>query len=267
MTNPEFKHLRYSHEGGLATITLHRPEAANAIHEPMFGELYEAVHHAINHDETRALLLNSVGKVFCAGGDLSEFSRADLTKAHLLRVTTTFHSMVARLARADLPVIAAVQGSAGGAGLALVLGADLVLASELAQFTLAYSAVGLAPDGASTHYLPRLVGLRRALELALTKRRLSAEEARDWGIVNRVLPAEKLAEEACALARELAAGPTLAFAAAKRLLLRSLDQTLETQLEDEAQAIAATSASADGREGIRAFLEKRPAQFCGKEFD
>lgn len=261
---PTFETLRYSHEVKVATITLQRPEAANAFNETMFKELYDVVLHALSEADTRVILLNSVGKVFCAGGDLTEFAHSDHLKPHVLRLTTLFHSTVARLARAKAPVIAAVQGSAGGAGMALVLGADLVLASESARFTMAYTAAGLAPDGSSTFYLPRLVGLRRALELTLTNRRLSAQEALDWGIVNRVLPAESLQDEALDLARQLAAGPPLAYAAAKRLLQRSLDQSLETQLEDEAQAIAATSATADAREGICAFLEKRPPQFRGE---
>ena len=260
---PTFETLRYTHEAKVATLTLQRPEAANAFNETMFQELYSAVLHALTGADTRALLLNSVGKIFCAGGDLTEFARSDALQPHVLRLTTLFHSTLSRLARADFPVIAAVQGSAGGAGMALVLAADLVLASEDARFTMAYTAAGLTPDGSSTFYLPRLVGLRRALELTLTNRRLSAREALDWGIVNRVLPAESLPDEALALARQLAAGPTRAYAAAKRLLQRSLDQSLETQLEDEAQAIAMASATADAREGIRAFLEKRPPQFRG----
>ena len=261
---PRFETLRYSHEAQIATLTLHRPEAANAFNETMFQELYCATTHALTEADTRVLLLNSVGKIFCAGGDLTEFARSGDLKPHVLRLTTLFHSTVARLARADFPVIAAVQGSAGGAGLALVLAADLVLASEDARFTMAYTAAGLTPDGSSTFYLPRLVGLRRALELTLTNRRLSAREALDWGIVNRVLPAEALPVEAQALARQLAAGPSRAYAAAKRLLQRSLDQSLETQLEDEAQSIAMASATADAREGIRAFLDKRPPQFRGQ---
>ena len=261
---PTFETLLYTHEAKVTTITLHRPEAANAFNETMFQELYNATLHALTQADTRVILLNSVGKIFCAGGDLSEFARTEEIKPHILRLTTLFHSTIARLARAEAPVIAAVQGSAGGAGMALVLGADLVLASEEARFTMAYTAAGLSPDGSSTFYLPRLVGLRRALELTLTNRRLSAQEALEWGIVNRILPAETLQEKALALARQLAAGPTLAYAAAKRLLQRSFDQSLETQLEDEAQAIAAASATADAREGIRAFLEKRPPQFRGE---
>ncbi len=261
---PTFETLLYTHEAKVATITLHRPEAANAFNETMFQELYTATLHALTQADTRVILLNSVGKIFCAGGDLSEFARTEEIKPHILRLTTLFHSTIARLARAEAPVIAAVQGSAGGAGMALVLGADLVLASENARFTMAYTTAGLSPDGSSTFYLPRLVGLRRALELTLTNRRLSAQEALEWGIVNRILPAETLQEEALALALQLAAGPALAYAAAKRLLQRSFDQSLETQLEDEAQAIAAASATADAREGIRAFLEKRPPQFRGE---
>ena len=260
---PAFETLRYAHEQGVAIITLQRPQAANAMNSRLFEELYDAAHLALNRADTRAILLNSSGKIFCAGGDLTEFASISEIKPHLLRVTTTFHSAIARLARAEAPLIAAVQGSAGGAGMALVLAADLVLASENARFTMAYTAAGLTPDGSSTYTLPRLVGLRRALELTLTNRRLSAQEALDWGIVNLVVPAEELEARALALARQLAAGPTRAFATAKRLLTRSLNQSLETQLEDEAQAIAHAAASADAREGIRAFLEKRPPQFRG----
>lgn len=260
---PTYETLRYTHEERVAIITLQRPAAANAFNETMFREFYEVTLHALTQAEPRAILFNSTGKIFCAGGDLTEFARSDDLKPHVLRLTTLFHSAVARLARAEVPIIAAVQGGAGGAGMALVLGADLVLASENAHFTMAYTAAGLVPDGSSTFYLPRLVGLRRALELTLTNRRLNAQEALDWGIVNRILTAETLQEEALALARQLATGPAFAFAAAKRLLQRSFDQSLETQLEDEAQAIAAASATADASEGIRAFLEKRPPQFCG----
>ena len=155
---PTFETLLYTHEAKVATITLHRPEAANAFNETMFQELYTAALHALTQADTRVILLNSVGKIFCAGGDLSEFARTEEIKPHILRLTTLFHSTIARLARAEAPVIAAVQGSAGGAGMALVLGADLVLASENARFTMAYTAAGLSPDGSSTFYLPRLVG-------------------------------------------------------------------------------------------------------------
>ncbi len=155
---PTFETLLYTHEAKVATITLHRPEAANAFNETMFQELYNATLHALTQADTRVILLNSVGKIFCAGGDLSEFARTEEIKPHILRLTTLFHSTIARLARAEAPVIAAVQGSAGGAGMALVLSADLVLASENARFTMAYTAAGPVWARWLLHFLPAAAG-------------------------------------------------------------------------------------------------------------
>jgi 2-(1,2-epoxy-1,2-dihydrophenyl)acetyl-CoA isomerase len=160
-------------------------------------------------------------------------------------------------------VIAAVNGSAGGAGMSLCLFADLVLAAESAKFTLAYTRAGLSPDGGSTYFLPRIIGVRRALELALTNRVLTAKEALDWGIVTRVVPDAELQAEAQTLAKQLAAGATRAFGAAKRLLHHSSSESLETQMELEAQAIADQARTRDAREGIAAFIAKRPASFRG----
>src|SRR6266850_69551 len=153
--------------------------------------------------------------------------------------------------------------SAGGAGMSLCLFADLAIAAESAKFTLAYTRAGLSPDGGSTYFLPRIVGVRRALELALTNRVLSAREAMDWGIVNRVVPDAELQNEVSALAKQLAAGATGALGAAKRLLHHSSSESLETQMELEAQAIAERARTADAREGIAAFIAKRPANFNG----
>jgi 2-(1,2-epoxy-1,2-dihydrophenyl)acetyl-CoA isomerase len=163
----------------------------------------------------------------------------------------------------DAPVIAAVNGSAGGAGVSLCLFADLVLAADSAKFTLAYTRAGLSPDGGSTYFLPRIVGVRRALELALTNRVLTAKEALDWGIVTRVVPDGELLTEAHMLAQQLAGGATRAYGAAKRLLHHSFAESLETQMELEAQAIAAQARTRDAREGIAAFIAKRKASFSG----
>ena len=163
----------------------------------------------------------------------------------------------------DAPLIAAVNGSAGGAGMSLCLFADLVLAAESAKFTLAYTRAGLSPDGGSTYFLPRIVGLRRALELALTNRVLGAQEALDWGIVTKVVPDSELQAEAQALASQLASGATRAFGAARRLLHHSFAESLETQMELEAQAIANQARTRDAREGIAAFIAKRKASFTG----
>jgi 2-(1,2-epoxy-1,2-dihydrophenyl)acetyl-CoA isomerase len=163
----------------------------------------------------------------------------------------------------DAPFIVAVNGAAGGGGMSFVLAADLVIAAESAKFAMAYTRAGLSPDGGSTYFLPRIVGARRALELALTNRVLSAREAFDWGLVSRVVADGALATESEALAKELSRGATQAFGAAKRLIHHSFAESLETQMELEAQAIAAQARGADAREGIAAFLAKRAPKFGG----
>jgi len=165
--------------------------------------------------------------------------------------------------RMEAPLVVAVNGSAGGAGLSLCLFGDIVLAGESSKFTLAYTKAGLAPDGGSTYFLPRIVGVRRALELALTNRVLSAKEAHEWGIVTKVVADGELLTEADALARQLAAGATRAYGAAKRLLHHSFAESLETQMELEAQAIADAARTGDAREGIAAFIGKRKPDFSG----
>jgi 2-(1,2-epoxy-1,2-dihydrophenyl)acetyl-CoA isomerase len=257
--------LRFELDGAVARVTLQRPDAANAIDLPLARALHEAALRCDEDAAVRAVLLTGAGRTFCAGGDLASFERAGAGRPALLKeITTYLHAAVARFARMRAPVVAAVNGAAAGAGLALVAAADLALASEDAKFTMAYTRVGLTPDGSSTWFLPRLIGVRRTLELVLTNRVLSAQEALDLGLLNRVVPAARLAAEADALARELAAGATEAFGAAKRLLLLSASQGLESQMELESRAIADASRSADGAEGIAAFLARRAPLFAGR---
>jgi 2-(1,2-epoxy-1,2-dihydrophenyl)acetyl-CoA isomerase len=250
--------------GSVARITLDRPDAANAIDLPLARELMQA---AIRCDEDagiRAVLLTGTGKLFCAGGDLKSFAaRGDALPAALKELTVYLHAATSRFARMRAPLVVAVNGTAAGAGLSLAVSGDLVLAAESAKFTMAYTAAGVSPDGGSTWYLPRLIGLRRTQELMLTNRLLSAAEALAWGLVTRVVPDTELAAEAAALAARLAEGPTRAFGAVKSLLAGSFDGGLETQMELEARGIAACAGSADGREGIQAFLAKRAAKFTG----
>jgi 2-(1,2-epoxy-1,2-dihydrophenyl)acetyl-CoA isomerase len=163
----------------------------------------------------------------------------------------------------NAPVLAAVHGSAAGAGLSLVCAADFVLAADSAKFTMAYTRAGLTPDGSSTYFLSRIVGLRRALDLTLTSRVLSAVEAEQLGIVTRVVSEAQLADEVGALAAGFASGPTLALGTAKRLLHAGWGGTLETQMELETRAIADVARGHDAREGIAAFVAKRPAKFVG----
>jgi 2-(1,2-epoxy-1,2-dihydrophenyl)acetyl-CoA isomerase len=173
------------------------------------------------------------------------------------------HQAVAHFARMDAPVVVAVQGSAAGGGFSLAVSCDFVYAAESAKFTLAYTRAGLTPDGSSTYFLPRIIGYRRAIELMVTNRVLSAREAADIGLVTRVIPDADLLGEASNFATQLASGATAAFGGVKRLLIESSTNTLEAQLALETDYIARMSASADGREGIASFLAKRPPKFSG----
>lgn len=259
-----YKTLMFELRDGVAHVTLNRPDAANAINLELAQELYDAMLRCDEDPAARAVLLGGSGKMFCAGGDLKTFAaRKDDLPAHLKLLTHHIHGAVALMARMDAPVITAVNGTVAGGGLGLVFGADLVIAAESARLTMAYTRAGLSPDASTSFFLPRLVGLRRALDLTLTNRVLSAREAMEWGLVNRVVPDAELAAAATALAQEMAQGPTAAFGAAKRLLRESFTDTLETHLHAEARAIAGLSRNPDAREGIAAFLEKRAPRYRG----
>lgn len=248
----------------VAHITINRPDAANALNTQMGMDLFKVSIFCDENPDVRAVLLSSTGPIFCAGGDLKEFaSHGEDLPSKIKELTIYLHAAMSRFARMDAPLIAAVQGIAGGAGMSIVCACDLAIAAETARFVLAYTAAGLTPDGSSTYYLPRLVGFRRAMELALTNRRLTAKEAMEWGIINRVVPTDQLLHEAMEMAKKLAAGPTLAFGSTKRLLHSSLTESLETQMELEARAIADSSRTADAKEGINAFLNKRKPEYKG----
>ena len=245
----------------VAYITLNRPQAGNALDLEMAKELAAAALECESNRDVRAVLLSGAGKSFCAGGDVKVFAAQPHLSRYLREITSYLHLAVSRFARLNAPVIAAVHGSAAGGGFSLAISCDLVLAAESAKFLMAYSKIGMAPDGGSTYFLPRLVGLKRAVELALTNRVLSAAEACAWGIVTEVIAPELLSARAEELAQSLAQGPTGAFGSAKRLLHGGWNQTLETQMELESRAIAEAGGTADGQEGIRAFVEKRKAKF------
>jgi 2-(1,2-epoxy-1,2-dihydrophenyl)acetyl-CoA isomerase len=262
MNAPAAKPVLLDVADGVARLTLNRPDAANAISLTLAQALADATNELVGADEVRAVLLHGAGPRFCAGGDVKGFAAVgDALGEELGLVLDALHRAVSNLAELDAPVVAAVQGSAAGAGLSLVLGADLVVAGASARFVLAYTGIGLVPDGGSTWYLARLVGLRRATELALTNRVLDAREALDWGLVTRVVPDDDVDTEADALVTQLAAGPTGALASAKRLLHRSLQSSLSDQLRAEAIEMVRAGESRDGQEGVRAFVEKRPPQF------
>lgn len=259
-----YETLLFDVSDGLAKITLNRPNAANSLNRALAHDLMMASIECDENPEIRAVLLTGAGKMFCAGGDLKTFHGfGDAIGGKLKELTVYLHAATSRFSRMDPPLVVAVNGIAAGAGMSIAISGDLVLAARSAMFTSAYTAAGLSPDGSSTYFLPRLVGLRRAQELMLTNRRLSAEEAADWGLVNKVVDDEALTDEAEALARSLAEGATGAYGAVKKMLVESFTNPLETQMEIEARMIAERSASPDGREGIDAFVHKRKPDFTG----
>ena len=245
----------------VAHLMLNRPEAANGISLELARELMHATLAIAADTRARVVLLSGAGSRFCGGGDLKSFAAEDDLAVQLRETLAFLHAAIAQLVRGDAPVVAAVQGSAAGAGMGLVGAADLVVAGEAAKFVMAYTGVGLTPDGASSWFLPRLVGLRRAIELTLTNRVLSAHEALDWGLVTMVVPDEDVAGTAAELAARLAQGSAGALAGAKRLLHASLEGTLESHLAREADEIIAAARRSDAAEGIAAFLAKRPPEF------
>ena len=254
--------LEVSREGAVATLRFSRPEAMNAIDVPMAQALLAAVQGLASDPGVRAVVLCGAGKAFMAGGDLATL-RADPVQgaADLLG---PLNAAVQTLASMNAPVIAKVHGAAAGAGLALMLQADFVIAAEGTRFNLAYINLGTSCDVGASWALPRLVGLRHALEIALLGDTLTASDALRLGLVNRVVPAEHLGEATATLVNRLANGPTLAYGATKRLMRASFDHNLDAQLAAETAAFANCAATRDMRAGIEAFFAKQPAQFEGR---
>ena len=260
-----FETLIYEVADSVATVTFNTPKSANAL-GPLGAREFRTVAEAADDDaNVRAVVLTGAGKMFCAGGDLGSFAEAGTGARRLImEMAGDLHLGLSRLARTSAPVIGAINGTAAGAGLSLVMACDLAVAAESAVFTMAYTRAGLSPDGSSTFYMPRKIGDRRARELMLTNRVLRSAEALDWGVVNEVVPDEEVLARAHALARQLAQGPTAAFGAVKTLMNGTFGQTLESQMELEARAIGDLVLGTDGQEGINAFLEKRKPVFKGE---
>jgi 2-(1,2-epoxy-1,2-dihydrophenyl)acetyl-CoA isomerase len=249
-------------DGAIAKLTLNRPTAANTIDLSLARELMLAAIACDEDDSIRCVLLTGSGRFFCAGGDVRSFVTAGSSIASLLKeMTGYFHMAVARFARMNKPLVTAVNGTAAGAGFSLALLGDLVLAARTAQFTSAYSALGLSSDGGLSWLLPRLVGLRRAQELMFTNRTLSADEALSLGLITRIADGDSVSQDALRLAQELASGPTAAYGKMRNLLLRSAESSLESHLEEESRALAETSRTTQGREGVAAFIAKRKPDF------
>ena len=216
--------------------------------------------------DVRAVLIAGNGPNFTVGGDLGLFAgtpREQLPN-RLRRMIDSYHLAIERLTSIDAPVVAAVRGGAGGGGLGLLYVADIVVAADDARFALGYGALGLTADGGNTWFLPRMVGMRRAQELFLLNRRLTAQEALAFGLVSRLAPSDAVESEAAAIVATLAAGPTRAYGAVRRMLRQSFETGLSDQLDAEKESIVEGSRTGDAQEGIAAFVAKRRPQFRGE---
>ncbi|MBM3556147.1 MAG: enoyl-CoA hydratase [Alphaproteobacteria bacterium] len=255
---------------GVVTATLNRPESRNSLSDDMLSTLYDVMSEAEDKPrEIRAIVIRGAGEHFMSGGDIRKFQgyrnmapaeRGRMFEKHIHGL----HPVIFKMRRIPQPIIASVRGGCAGFGMSLMMACDLAIASEDAFFTLAYCKIGTSPDGSATYTLPRLVGTRKALEIALLGDRFDAAEALRLGLVNRVVPTAKLEAETLALAKRLGSGPGIAYGNIKRLIGASLDTDIEAQLAAEARNFAACAASKDFMEGVSAFLEKRPAQFKGE---
>lgn len=248
--------------GSIATLRLNRPQVGNALDLPMVRALLDAAIACDEDESIRCVVLTGTGRMFCAGGDVASFGAAGEAIPLLLKeITTYLHAAVTRFAHMSKPLLTAINGPAAGAGLSLALLGDIAIAGRSAHFTAAYTALGLSPDGGATWLLPRLVGLRKVQELTLLNTRVSADEALSLGMITRVVEDAELDAEVQNMATRLASAATPALGRVRNLLLDSFDTSLEAQMEAEARAIADLGRTAQGREGIAAFIAKRKPQF------
>lgn len=264
-TNPASPPVLLAVEDAIARITFNRPGVLNALDEASILALKAVADRLSDMPHVRAVVVAGEGRAFLAGGDVSRFHAAGEEAPDLVDgLIQPFHQAILTLAALNAPVIASVQGAAAGGGLSLALACDLCIAADDARFNMAYARIGTSPDGGGTFHLPRLVGLRRAMELALLSTDIGAQEALALGLVNKVVPAADLKTETDALARRIASGPTLAFGRIKRLLRASFSHSLTEQLAAEREAFVGSAGTADFREGVAAFVEKRKADFKGR---
>jgi 2-(1,2-epoxy-1,2-dihydrophenyl)acetyl-CoA isomerase len=260
----EFEHASLELDGPVAILSMNHPDVLNAVSPEMLKGMADAL-DAIDasNDRIRCLMLTGTGRAFSTGANLQ--GRGDgLAKRGAGRtLETVFHPFIRRLRDLPFPIITAVNGAAAGAGMSLALMGDLILCARSAYFLQAFRRIGLVPDCGSTWLLPRLIGRARALELSLLGERLPAETALAWGLVNRVYDDAALMDEARKLAHDLASGPTVALGMIRRLYWESPENSYERQLDLECRSQRLAGTTEDFREGVKAFLEKRPAKFVG----
>jgi 2-(1,2-epoxy-1,2-dihydrophenyl)acetyl-CoA isomerase len=251
--------VEVTREGSVQTITLNRPEVLNAFNRAMHAGLRAALKEAADPG-VRAVVLTGAGRGFCAGQDLTEFQEMPDVREALQQ---TYHPNVLAIRALEKPVIAAVKGACAGAGLSLASACDIRIAAADAAFVPGFAGIGLVPDAGGTHFIHRLLGASRAFEWMSSNRRLTAAEALEWGLVSEVVETDALEARAAEYAATLAAGPTRAIGMTKRLFDHAETATLEEQLDMEAQLQGVATQSDDFREGVAAFVEKRPPNFTG----
>jgi 2-(1,2-epoxy-1,2-dihydrophenyl)acetyl-CoA isomerase len=248
---------------GVALLTLNRPDKLNAFNDQLHKDISEALTQVENEAAIRTLVITGAGRGFCSGADLS--ARLDSsTSSTGDALDRHYHPRLRRLRALKKPVVAAVNGPAAGAGMSLALACDIVFAAQSATFIQAFTRIGLLPDAGSTYFLPRLIGTARAKALTMLAEPLTAAQAEAWGLIWKAVPDDKLMSEALALARKLAQGPTLALGLTKAAIDASINNDLDKQLDVERDAQVKLTQTQDFREGVAAFMQKRPAKFTGK---
>lgn len=259
-----FENIQYEQDGGVLTITLNRPTKLNAGTDEMLGELIKAFKQAGRDSSVRAVILTGAGRGFCAGQDLASTQERESDMKYGAHLRHTWNPLVSRMRNLQKPIICAVNGVAAGAGMSLVLASDLRYASDKASFIQAFVKIGLVPDSGSTWSLQRLVGTTRAMDMMITGRKVRAQEALEWGLVNAVVEHDNLMSEVQSLANTLAAMPTRAIGLIKRAADYAANHSFAETLEYEADLQDIAGGTADHKEGVTAFLEKRVPVFTGK---
>lgn len=254
--------IELKYQGNVAIVTLNRPDKLNALTDEMYRRVTELFTEFRTDDKVRAVVVTGAGRAFCSGSDVTSMVNTNLVEGRARMQTR--HAMITAIANLEKPVIAAVRGVAAGIGFSVAMACDLIVAADNAKFSQIFKKIGLVPDGGSIYFLVQRVGIARAKELVYTARMLPAEEAREWGIINRVVPDAELESSALALAQELAESATFALALAKKMFQAMYVPTLETHLEQENLCQGIAKLTEDHIEGVTAFKEKRVAVFKGR---
>ena len=256
--------ILFSQSGSIGTMTFNRPDVYNAMNAELILAMRDVTTEIAASKTLRALILKGAGKAFLAGGDVGLFHKRRDDMGDIKPMGDALHAGIKNIRNMPFPVIAQIQGACAGAGLSVAMAADFAIASEAAQFNTAYTKIGLSPDGGSTFFLPRYVGMKRAIELTMLADMFDAKAAAAMGIINRAVPAEDLEQEVATLAERLSNGATQAFARAKKLINQSFVTPIDKQLDDEIAYFAECAVTDDFKEGVSAFVEKRKPRFIGK---